>query len=293
MKNVPVHLLNSAYIFSKSQSLKEAAQRLGISQPGLSKQLKLLQTLLPQPCFATEGKNKVFTRFGLAIVQEYEERFQGFQEKLTQISGEHSTAELATIRVAGRREILDRFSDQMTFPGRIIFSILSNAETAVALIKGKIDFGVTWLLPDSTEIIAKHLFTERYQIVIPKSLLGSPLDKSMAENLKALAKIPCVTYKENDEVFRKLFEHYQINKNDLVIKRTTANYQNLVRMLKFKVGWSIVPIHYHVSKTNNLILPITEGANLSRPFYLVYRKQVAKLEWAKSAIHEIQICFKK
>lgn len=293
MNNVPVHLLNSAYVFSKSQSLKEAAHRMGMSQPGLSKQLKLLQSLLPQPCFAAEGKNKVFTRFGLAVVHEYEKRFHGFQEKLSQISSEHSTAELATIRIAGRREILDRFTDQMTFPGRIIFPVLSNAETAAALTNGEIDFGVTWLLPDSTEIVAKHLFTERYQIVIPKSLIKFSLDRNLSENLKVLSKVHCVTYKENDEVFRKLFEHYHLSTNDLVIKRTTANYQNLVRMIEHKVGWSIVPVHYEISKTNHFILPIPEGANLSRPFYLGYRKQIAKLEWAKSAINNIQHCFKK
>ena len=292
MKQIPIQLLNSLYIFSQSSNLKEASQRLGLSQPGLSKQFKALEDILPQSCFSVEGKKKVLTRYGAALVQEFEARFQGFSERLTQIASEHSSADLATIRIAGRREILDRFSDQISFPGRMIFSVLTNKETAGAIITGQVDFGITWVQPDSTEIIAKPLFTERYQIVVPKSLLKLTLQKKLPEEFNKLIKLPCVTYKEDDEVFRRFFGHYKMIAEGLTIRRTTANYQNLVRMIELGIGWSIVPVHYNVSKSRNWILPISESVGISRLFYLVYRKQLRKLNWAKAAAEEIQSCFK-
>lgn len=265
---------------------------LGLSQPGLSKQLALLESLLPQKAFASEGKRKVLTPYGTSIAQEFEKRFKGLPESLSQITSEHTSPELATIRIAGRREILDRFSDQMTFPGRVVFNVFSNSETAEALLSGKTDFGVTWHQPDSTEIVAKPIFTERYQIVIPKSLLSQLGGAKMNETAKKLLHLPCVTYKETDEVFGRFLRHYHLSVDDLVIKRTTANYQNVVRMIELGIGWSIVPIHYDISKTRNWLIPVSESVGLSKQFYLAYRRQIGKLEWAKSAIQEIQNCFK-
>ena len=293
MKTIPLHLLNALYVFSKSATLKEASTSLGLSQPGLSKQLKVLDSLLPQNAFATEGKRKVLTAYGRSITEEFEKRFRGFPETLIQITNQHTAPEFATVRVAGRREILDRFSEQISFPGRVIFTVLSNSETTEALLGGSIDFGVSWKQPDSPEVIAKPLFTERYQVVVPKSLSNQMPNPRMQEMAKSLLSIPCVTYKENDEVFGRFFRHYGLNTDNLLIKRTTANYQNLVRMIELGTGWSIVPIHYEVLKSRNWILPISDSVGLSKQFYLAYRRQISKLEWARSATSEIQDCFKR
>lgn len=292
MKMIPIHLLNALYVFSRSQTLSEASQSLSLSQPGLSKQLALLESLLPQNAFASEGKRKVLTPYGRSIAQEFERRFKGFPETLSQITSEHTSPDLATVRIAGRREILDRFSEQISFPGRVIFTVLSNSETTDALLAGAIDFGVSWKQPDSPEIIAKPLFTERYQVVVPKSLSQDPTSLKMRDAAKELLLIPSVTYKEKDEVFGRFFRQYELSADDCSIKRTTANYQNLVRMIALGIGWSIVPIHYDLPKNRNWILPISDSVGLSKQFYLAYRRQIAKLDWAKAAINEIQGCFK-
>ncbi|HEY8272056.1 MAG TPA: LysR family transcriptional regulator [Pseudobdellovibrionaceae bacterium] len=61
MENIPVHLLNAFVVFNESKSIGEAAVRLQITQPALSKQLKQLEERLPNAVFTFSGRKKVLT----------------------------------------------------------------------------------------------------------------------------------------------------------------------------------------------------------------------------------------
>ena len=71
----PVYLLQTLVVFAEQENLVQTAERLGLTQPTVSRQLQQLEELFPQPLFTQQGRNKVLTAYGLALAQELKPRF--------------------------------------------------------------------------------------------------------------------------------------------------------------------------------------------------------------------------
>ena len=67
LSHIPLYLIESFIIISESESLEEAGKKLQLTQSTLSKQMKLLESMLPFPLFTYQGRNKKLTRFGEKI----------------------------------------------------------------------------------------------------------------------------------------------------------------------------------------------------------------------------------
>jgi DNA-binding transcriptional LysR family regulator len=58
LEKIPLDLLRSYVAFVESSNMVEAAAKLGVSQPLLTKHLQLLEEISDQPLFAFEGRKK-------------------------------------------------------------------------------------------------------------------------------------------------------------------------------------------------------------------------------------------
>ncbi|MFN7729844.1 MAG: LysR family transcriptional regulator [Bdellovibrio sp.] len=291
MPDIPIQLLQAFYIFGQSASMVEAAKTLGITQPALSKQLQALEHHLPTAVFTQVGKRKVMTSFGENLHRQLHLRLADLNQVVTQVSNLSVEAEGARVRLSARREVLDRIAAQVRFTGALIFLESSHDETLKALQERRTDLGLTHKAPESFELIAKPLFRETFQLVIPKKL-KSPIrsDKDLFEHLPGL---PCLAYKEQDEVLESLFKSQGLSLRNLKIARVTSNYQSLAKMLEAGLGWAVLPTYYPMSPQHNWILKIPARLHDPRDFQVLYRRELSQAAWLKSLILEIQRVFKQ
>ncbi len=290
MSKIPLHLIEAFLSFCETGHIQSAARQIGISQPALSKQLMALEKMLPHPIFAFQGRKKVLTAFGEELFRQMRSRFQGLQETIQQTAGHHADPARAFVRIASRREILDRFADRVRFPGTLQLIESPNPSTIAGILERKLDFGIVHQMPDSHELVAKPLFRDHFMLVIPKKLMKTPPAKS--KDLWALLKaLPCIPYKKPDEILGPICETNGVSFDSLNITRVTANYLSVAKLVNAGVGWAAMPTHISTVGTGNHIIPVPHKTFAPRQFYAVYRAELKGAAWLRLLLSELQICF--
>jgi DNA-binding transcriptional LysR family regulator len=292
METIPIHLLNAFVAFNESKNIVEAAMKLQITQPALSKQLKALEARLPTRVFTVSGRKKSLTPFGLDLHRRLKERIGNIQELVQETWNLHANSSHAKIKISGRRGILDRISGEIKFSGSIYFEELSNEKIIKSLLALDCEIGVVHSSPNTHELVVKPLFKEEFRLVVPKALL--PKRQVFGEKLFVeLQSLPCLAYRPNDEILKSVCAFNSIEVSDLKMVRATENYQSLAEMVDVKMGWAVLPTYIDISENKNWLIPLPEDACSARQFYIAYRPEFSSVKWFKELIVEIRSCFAK
>jgi DNA-binding transcriptional LysR family regulator len=284
-ENVPVQLLYAFVVFADSDSLEQAARQTGVTQPALSKQLKNLQTHFSTSLFASEGRRKILTAFGRRLYQNLQPRLQDLQEIVGETVRAEAPKEQVELRLAARQEILDRLADQIFFPGKITFLEFGHDQILEALRRRQADLGITHALPDSHEFTARSLFREKFHLVCPQSL-------SRQTNPENLQSLPCLAYKENDEVLHKACDRFGLQFKSLRLHRVIADYSLIARMVEAGRGWSVIPAHLPQNREKIWSLDLPSVTFSPREFQALYRSEYAKTPWMRDLVQEIGLRLK-
>jgi DNA-binding transcriptional LysR family regulator len=291
MQTVRFTLLNSFVIFNESENITEAAKRLGITQPALSKQLKEFERGIDIPVYTTQGRRKVLTPFGRSLHVRLKERLGNIHEIITNEQVRYQSPLYAKLSIAGRRGILDRISQRLTFEGSLFFVESSNDKIIESLQDLTAEIGISHIIPDSFELVAKPLFKEEFQLVIPKKLLA--LKPTLGKDLFShLTKIPCLGYKSDDEIVRAVCSFYSENSSAINMFRATENYNSIKEMVLAKMGWAVIPSYLSLPAKETWRIPIPSKVLLRRQFYLIYRAEFSSVPWFKELILNIHACFR-
>lgn len=290
MQKIPVHLLEAFVVFGESKNIIEAARRLNLSQPGMSKQLIQLEGMLPGKIFTLTGRKKMLTPFGQSLHKRIKDKVGSLQSEVKLAWALHSDPKDATIRILGRRGVLDRLPSKLSFKGSLFFEEAQNSEIIASLMQLKAEMGIAHSPLINHELIAKPLFKEEFQLVIPKKLISRHPQLNSAL-LQKLLELPCLAYKPKDELISALFRHHSVDPKELKVVRATASYQSIAEMAHTGLGWSILPSYFQIIRESCWQLPIPIKELPSRQFYLMYRKELSSLNWFKELGTGIQRCF--
>jgi DNA-binding transcriptional LysR family regulator len=291
MSQYPVHLLNSLVAFGESKTIAEAALRLGLTQPALSKQLQALEALMARPLFAYRGRNKVLTPFGQELHRSLKERLGHLDELVHLTENLHADRGRARVRVVARRGILDRMSAHIHFPGFLEFIEASNAEVIEALQTRRAELGIAHDAPDTHELVAKPLFRERFCVAVPRSFAVAHRSFGRRFFLD-LVKRPCLGFKANDELLNRVCALHDIAPTELRMARVTSDYSSLARMVEAGLGWAILPTYLARESKQVQAVSLPPDAIVSREFHLLYRPEYSSVPWFKELRSEVMACFK-
>ena len=286
MQNIPLHLMNTFLAFAGAKNISDAANALGITQPAVTKHLQQFESLLPIPVFTQMGRKKALTPFGQELAKNIGQRIGNLSALIEATCTRHLSPQYASLRISARRGILDRIST-IEFSGCLSFLETGNEVALGALLDSTTDIAIIHSLPNSFEVKSRPLFQEKFQLVIPKTLL--PKKHTLGkELLYLLSNIPCLGFKPEDEIVKKLYLSYQID-SKLKIIRTTENYSTLLHWTQKGMGWAILPCYLDPSAKENWLIPIP--MKNSRLFYLAYRGEYSEIPWFRDFLAEIQKCF--
>lgn len=269
--------------------MTSAARRLGVTQPALSKQLKSLQARLDSPLLREEGRRLRPTEFGDAMYRQLRPRFVGLDEDVRDVIVRSTSDAPPRLRIAARREILDRLITTLASPAALTLLEAGHAAIHELLESRSTEIAIDYELPDSGQWIAKPLFHERFELWIPKSLLRRPPDE---KDWSPLQDLPALAYRERDELLERAVSERNLLPERLRIAGITGNYRSLWSWVRAGRGWAVLPAYLTDDRDGCWRVPIPARSLPAREFFVIYRREHVKNRWLREVLTQMQGAFK-
>lgn len=279
----PLYLLQTLVVFSEQGNLVQTAERLGLTQPTVSRQLQQLEELFEHPLFRTQGRNKVLTDYGSALVQELRERFVDLERIFQKVDQTFAQSTSIHVSVGGRKEILDRYFSQVSFPGTLELIHMTGNETVEALKKGSLDIGITQQNFDSLNFLGKKLFLSGTALIIPKRWahdISNP--KDWAEKA---SQYGAAAYSVEQSLLKDYFDHHKTTEK-MQINCIVADWNSIEKRVSQGKSWAVIPSDFVTEGKGYEIFQL--GTHFpSTQFYVYYRKDLAKAAWMKDLLGQV------
>lgn len=286
MNRIPADLLEAFVCVAESKNLFEAAAKLNITQPTLSRQLKILEEKFSTPLFNYRGRNKVLTLFGESLHQSIKDRFSGLTDFVGQVSAHFSDPANAKLRIAGRREVLGPFISKLKFSGSLQFSFLTGESVLEALESRSADICITQRLPDSTSVVAKPLFKRGFVLAVPKKFSSTKPKLSSVQNL--LRKTPCLSFSMDLHSISELLCYLKMGSTELKLARICGDWSILQELAENSVGWALLPRVEELNEKKMWLIDIPNEIIAKTQFYLLYQRELGSIRWFQDFLNSFK-----
>ena len=172
--------LRSFLMLASELHFRKAAERLFVSQPALSKQVRKLEEKTGGPLFERTRRKVVLTEAGRVLIPLAERLLRDSQEALNRVR-EAAEGRAGTLRIgfgiASASEILPQtlLRFRSSYPGvEIQMRDMSTPAQTRALLEEKIDIGIVRLPVVHPELFSLPLIRERLVVATPRSTTYRP-----------------------------------------------------------------------------------------------------------------------
>lgn len=229
-------------IICEELHFSRAAEKIMVSQPNLSQQIKLLESELGVPLFNRIGKRITITEAGNLLFEQCEHIFSHLNQaresilELKQIKGGSLTIGI----LPGDADLM--FNSLLldfhnTYPN-VSLSLVETIKVAEQVIEGIIDIGVTTSSNPDERIVQIPLFHEEFSLAVAKE---TPLAKKRSIQLKDLQEMKTVMFPP-DHQCRKLIEnHCKELGFRMEPKMETTTLSSLLTMVEKGIGVTVLP----------------------------------------------------
>ena len=225
---------------------RKAAERLYISQPGLSRQIKQLEDDLGITLFVRHNRKVELTQAGLYLQEELTKTFKRLDDIVAHAKllndGIAGNLKLGYIGSAMQKVIPELLLRFRTEHPNIIFSLneMGNEEQVQALLKQEIDIGFVRMERVPRGLSTRSVFEDTFSLVLPK-------DHAITEaSFKDLSQLKDESFILFDASFS---ESYYVNIMQIfdtsgftpIVSHYTVNASSIFRLVENGFGVSIVP----------------------------------------------------
>jgi len=256
---------------SKELHFTKAAEKLGISQPTLSHQIKILEQEVGYPLFNRIGKKIELTKVGKIVQQEALNIQSSLQSISSQIKA-FKRLEIGELKIAVLPgEITDLVSTlcikfNQLYPNVKVF-VQSTDQVEKAVLENQADFGIGFQLNGNDLLQVTKLYDEEFYLISNQSngeqtiSFSAVLDSSLIlfPNIHQCRKILDKTCIEVGRQLEPIVE--------------TSSIESILKLVRNGIGRSVVSrTLYEFYDTEDLFFQHIENPPLTRTVYLVMKK---------------------
>lgn len=298
------YTLHQLIIFLKiveTKSITKASEKLHLTQPAVSIQLKKFQDQFDIPLTEVIGRQIFVTDFGKEIAETAEKILHQIQEinyKTLAYKGQLS-GRLKISVVSTGKYVIPLFITNFLKQNQGVeleLDVTNKARVIESLQKNEVDFALVSLLPENLEIDKIDLMENKLYLVG-----NNEFNFSTEKNDKSILQHIPIIYREKGSGTRQVMERFlEHNKLQLTKKMELTSNEAVKQALIAGLGCSIMPLIGIKNELNNgdlHIIPI-KGLPLKSIWQLIWMKQknlspVAKAFTNYLTIHKNQIIQEK
>lgn len=229
------------FTLAKTKNFTETAKLLGIAQPAVSKQIKLLEEQYEQTLFIRSRNSIELTSKGEELYQRTYPLFKSITSEVDDIFKEADeltgTIRLASIPLAGEKLFIPRSLDfkQRNPKIKLEIELSKNSEIISKIRKGELDFGIVSELPDQENIRAYEIFTDEVAMVTTNK---------NTTRLISGTKIPFVLYRKQITMFKNFVKENfpKISLGNVTIEVVVNSHQGMIDTIKKLGCYGILPV---------------------------------------------------
>jgi len=275
-----LELRHIKYFLAVAEDLhfRKAAERLYISQPGLSRQIKQMEADLGISLFERHNRKVELTQAGIYLKEELTRYLKSldavFNHAKLLNDGAEGHLKLGYVGSAIQKiipELLVKLNKQNP---NIHFSLkeMDNQKQMDSLISGDIDLGFVRLERVPRSLNIKPILKESFCLVLPKDY---PINENTFTSLKQFENESFILFnpKYSTSYFEKVMQIFDDNDFSPIIAHNTIHASSIYKLVENKFGISIVP--KSLRTVNNNKIKFIELNNISQ-------KTTLSLIWHKA-----------
>jgi DNA-binding transcriptional LysR family regulator len=281
----PLHLLQALIVFAELKNQQSTAERLGLSQPAITKQFQQLEDYFDHPIFRTQGRRKLLTDYGQALAEEITIFFKSLGRNLEKVNFQFLQPRNIKLKIGGRKEFLDKYLTEIEFDGLLEIRHLSSTEIIEALKKNEIDIGVTHLNLNSADFVSKKLFTDRPSLIVPEKWMKK--EGSFQSWVTTCHEYPVATYSEELLFLKEFIDYFNIKEN-LKLNYLVRDWTIVEKRVHAGFAWSIVPSLFTYPNRKYRILKGPDVKDHQYDFHIYYRKEFSSYQWFQTFLKDFR-----
>ncbi|CAM1367594.1 Transcriptional regulator [Tenacibaculum litopenaei] len=236
------------YFLAVAQELhyRKAAEKLFISQPGLSRQIKQLEEGLGFPLFERHNRKVALTAAGLYLQRELTQHLQGLDALFSHAKlisdGKDGKLSLGYVGSAMRKvipELLVRLNQK--YPN-ITFALkeMDNESQIAGLLGNEIDIGFVRLERAPRSLHMKTVLVEPFCLVVPKE---HPILEEHFIDLRQLKDESFILFdpKYSVSYYEKVMQLFDAYNFSPLVSHNTIHAESIFKLVENGFGVSIVP----------------------------------------------------
>jgi DNA-binding transcriptional LysR family regulator len=239
--------LRGFYYAARTQSMSKAAERMFISQPSVSLQIKALERELGTQLFERRGPRIALTRDGETLLELSRPLVEGIDQLETEFAARRDSPERGKIRIAAGgstiQYILPPFIERFVQEYPQVDVRLHNVtgKEGLALLRdGDVDFAVGPMLDTPADLAFYPVVTHHPMLI---TCHDHPLAKRKRIMLRDISKYPLILPPKNHSTWRFVEAVFTENALDYDVKLEVGGYDVIKKYVQLGLGISIVMSH--------------------------------------------------
>lgn len=231
---------------AKDLHFRKAAERLYISQPGLSRQIKQMEDDLGITLFVRHNRKVELTQAGAYLRDELTKTFKRLDEAVAHAKllhdGIDGNLKLGYIGSAMQKVIPELLLRFRTKHPNIIFTLneMRNEEQIQALLNQEIDVGFVRMDRVPRGLSMRPVFVDTFSLVLPQN---HPISEHNFTNLGQLKDEPFILFDSSfsESYYVNVMQVFDDSGFTPLVSHYTANASSIFRLVENGFGVSVVP----------------------------------------------------
>lgn len=284
-----IRLLNYFLVLAEELHYTKAAERLNISQPTLSNQIKILESMLNVKLFDYVQKRTILTEPGKILKQHVYKIFFDLEQAEADIKNyAGKSREQIKIGASGSHLLLIPCSRFNNINNNILITMEEHSSNTIIdnVKNGKLDLGLIYEASEDSAIHSELLNIESYLAVVP---LSSRLAKYSSVFLRDLTQENIVLLPHYSNSRKNIDKAFSMINHICRPRIQATNLDSCIRLIEHSDNITILPNSYikSVNKIDFKAIPISDYPP-KQTINLIYRKDLFLDDILKSFLEIIR-----
>lgn len=271
----------------------KAAEKIGVSQPTLSQQIRALEDELHMPLFDRIGKKISLTEAGELLLRNAEaimDTLQNVKDSIADLRQVHG----GKIRVGIMPSDLDYRITQLVvdfhrdFP-QVKLMVIASIDILRQVLESEVDIGVGTNVPETDRIVSIPLCTEEYVLTVSAN---HPLAARTTIDIHELRDVPMIIYPEGfmgRELVEEAVRRHGFRLHSIL---ETSSATSIINLVREGLGATVQPYPLIRQMNDPTLRTIRiEGGAPCRSLSIIYRSDRYLSQAAKAFMERIQNYF--